>query len=56
MEKDLIINKLIHNGYTVDLTLQDDCLYCANTDTLYILNSFTVDQEITFSDHNNKKE
>jgi hypothetical protein len=49
MDKDTIIKKLIEAGYTTDLTLVNDCLYCANTETSYLLQSFKTDKEITFN-------
>lgn len=45
MDKETIIRKLIEEGYTTDFTLDKDCLYCEETDTNYMLKSFSIDRK-----------
>lgn len=51
MNKSLIIKGLINEGFVTDLTLQEDCLYCADTESLYFLKSFEVIKEINFNEN-----
>lgn len=48
LEKESFINKLIKEGYFLNLTLDDNCLYCSNTDTSYLINSFIIEKEMEF--------
>lgn len=52
MEKQSILKNLIEEGFVTDLTLQDDCLYCVDTDSLYVLDSFETIKEIKFKENN----
>lgn len=48
MTKEELIKKVSSEGYTVDLTLQDDCLYCSVNDTNYLLSNFAIIMEYDF--------
>ena len=46
--KEEFIGKLEEEGYVLNLTLDDNCLYCSNTDTSYLINSFVIEKEMMF--------
>lgn len=48
LEKESFLTKLAEEGYNLNLTLDDNCLYCSDTDTSYLINSFVIDKEMTF--------
>jgi hypothetical protein len=50
IDKSVIIAMLKKEGFVVDLTLQDDCLYCAATDTAYFINTFKTVKEISYNE------
>ena len=50
IDKSVIIAMLKKEGFVVDLTLQDDCLYCASTDTAYLINTFKTVKEISYNE------
>jgi hypothetical protein len=50
IDKSDIIDMLKKEGFVVDLTLQDDCLYCAATDTAYLNNTFKTVKEISYNE------
>ncbi|MBN8675029.1 hypothetical protein PDL71_10925 [Lacibacter sp. MH-610] len=55
MTKEELIKKVSSEGYAVDLTLQDDCLYCSATEESYFLQNFDVVMEYDFDENGQTK-
>lgn len=55
ISKSSILDALKKEGFIVDLTFQDDCLYCADTDTTYVFNTFKTIKEIPFNEEGIEK-
>jgi hypothetical protein len=55
MTKEELITKVSSEGYAVNLTLQDDCLFCAATEESYFLENFEVIMEYDFIENNQNK-
>jgi DNA repair photolyase len=52
MTKEELLEKIKSEGYTVNLTVANDCLYCSATDTSYYLNQIEIIDEFTFIENN----
>lgn len=55
MTKEELIKKVSSEGYAVDLTLQDDWLYCSATEESYFLQNFDVVMEYDFDENGQTK-
>jgi hypothetical protein len=55
MTREELIKKVSADGYSVDFTLQDDCLYCSATDKNYILENFEVIMDYEFTENGQNK-
>ena len=51
MTKENLIEKVKSEGYVVDLTFNNDCLYCSATDTNYLLSNIEIVNEYPFTDN-----
>lgn len=51
MEKLKLIEKVKSEGFTVDLTFDNDCLYCSATDTNYLLSNVQIINEYLFNEN-----
>lgn len=55
MTKEEIIKKAQTDGYSVDFTQADDCLYCSATDTSYYITNFENIGEYPFEENGKQK-